>query len=206
VIRPAFTHEVRALFPARGPVNAIIYGEAPGPRGADQSGIPFWGDRSGRPLYRALVAAGMATVVADAWDNWDGAELTRLRLRPTLSRVALSNAFPRCPTRDHKRFCAPSRSQLSHPENLARITSEIDRAARRCDHQLLVIALGRVAEHVLAKVATPRITLHGVPHPSAQALLSTAPNHGKGMSLATLAARWESNLVRLLKMGTVFRS
>jgi uracil-DNA glycosylase len=201
VIRQAFTHDVPALFPARGPIDAIIYGEAPGPRGADQSGIPFWGDRSGRPLYRALSAAGMAEVAPLAWDHWDGAELARLRLRPKLARVALSNAFPRCPTRDNQRFCAPSRGQLNDPSNLARITAEIDRAARRCDNQLRVIALGRAAEHVLEKVASPRITLHGVPHPSAQALLSTAPNHGKGMSLADLAARWESELVHLLKMG-----
>ena len=33
---------VPALFPAKGPVGALIYGEAPGPNGADKSGIPFW--------------------------------------------------------------------------------------------------------------------------------------------------------------------
>ena len=42
------------FFPTAGSVSALIYGEAPGPNGADKSGIPFFGDRAGRPLYEAL--------------------------------------------------------------------------------------------------------------------------------------------------------
>ncbi|MBC7564150.1 MAG: hypothetical protein H7305_14680, partial [Gemmatimonadaceae bacterium] len=56
----------------QAPIRAILIGEAPGPRGADQSGIPFFGDRAGRPLYAALAAAGLVTFVGDPtgvpWD------------------------------------------------------------------------------------------------------------------------------------------
>ena len=35
---------VPARFPTKGPVSVLIFGEAPGPNGADKSGIPFFGD------------------------------------------------------------------------------------------------------------------------------------------------------------------
>jgi uracil-DNA glycosylase len=47
-------------------VRVLLLGEAPGPRGADQSGIPFWGDRAGVLVYRALERAGLARVPAEA--------------------------------------------------------------------------------------------------------------------------------------------
>ncbi|MGB9752954.1 MAG: uracil-DNA glycosylase [Roseiflexus castenholzii] len=39
----------------------VFIGEAPGRHGADQTGIPFWGDRSGRMLRRILVQVGLAS-------------------------------------------------------------------------------------------------------------------------------------------------
>jgi DNA polymerase len=39
----------------------VFIGEAPGRHGADQTGIPFWGDRSGRVLRRILVRVGLAS-------------------------------------------------------------------------------------------------------------------------------------------------
>ncbi|MCS6840374.1 MAG: uracil-DNA glycosylase [Roseiflexus sp.] len=39
----------------------VFIGEAPGRYGADQTGIPFWGDRSGRVLRRMLVRIGLAS-------------------------------------------------------------------------------------------------------------------------------------------------
>lgn len=39
----------------------VFIGEAPGRHGADQTGIPFWGDRSGRVLRRILVQVGLAS-------------------------------------------------------------------------------------------------------------------------------------------------
>jgi uracil-DNA glycosylase len=196
------TH-VPALFPESGPVWAILYGEAPGPLGADQSGIPFWGDRSGRLVYRALVAAGMAEVPEAAWASWDGAELARRGLRPRLDGVALSNARPSCPTSDGQRFRAPSQGELKDPENVARIAAELSQAAARCPAPLPIITLGRRAGQVLEAVArtsaVPPIVLHHLAHPSAQALLSTAPEFGRGLRMVDLEARWEAALVALLQ-------
>jgi hypothetical protein len=172
----------------------LLVGEAPGPRGADRSGIPFWGDRSGRLLYETLARAGMARVPDEAWSCWDGAALARLGLRPTLRRAALSNALPYCPTKDGRSFCAPMRADLFDPKNRARMLAEIRRAARRCGRMLSVIALGRKAESLLVAMHddAPLFTLHYVPHPSAQALAR------RGASMQTVRAEWQDHLLRLL--------
>lgn len=39
----------------------VFIGEAPGRHGADRTGLPFWGDRSGRILRRMLVCMGLAS-------------------------------------------------------------------------------------------------------------------------------------------------
>jgi uracil-DNA glycosylase len=196
---------VPALFPESGAVRAALYGEAPGPRGADCSGIPFWGDRSGRLVYRALAAAGMADVPDAAWERWDGAELSRLGLHPTLHDVVLSNVYGSCPTRDGHAFHAPSDRALRDPANVQRIANELRMAIERCPGTLRVVALGRRAAWALGLVAAradaPAFTLHDVSHPSAQALLSTAPDHGRGRRLAELEAAWEAGLVGVLKGG-----
>ena len=54
----------------------MLSGEAPGARGADQSGLPFWGDGAGMTIC-ALVATGRADVPAAAWEDW-----TELGSRP----------------------------------------------------------------------------------------------------------------------------
>ena len=99
----------------------MLFGEAPGPRGADQSGIPFWGDRAGLPVYRALEAAGLAQVPPAAYGAWDGARLRELGLAPVLRHAALSNAYPCCPSSDLEHFRAPSDAELQSAENLARL-------------------------------------------------------------------------------------
>jgi len=38
----------------------VFVGEAPGQHGADRSGVPFSGDKSGRALQRILIALGRA--------------------------------------------------------------------------------------------------------------------------------------------------
>jgi hypothetical protein len=196
-------HRVPACFPVRGDVHVILYGEAPGPLGADRSGVPFWGDRSGKLVYRALALAGMAEVPVEAWSHWDGRTLARLGLRPRLDGAALSNALGFCPTRDGQQFCAPPQAELLRDKNIARVISELQQAAKRCPHTLTVIAMGRHSQKLLDKLmaapAAPPFVLERLAHPSAQALLSTAPAKGKGLKLVDLQRRWEQTLVALLQ-------
>ena len=190
---------VPALFPDSGPVSVMLFGEAPGPRGADQSRIPFWGDGAGITVYRALVATGRAEVPAAAWEDWDGARFKAMGLTPRLSGTALSNAYPACPTKDGDHFHAPSNQELLAPVNLERLSAELARAAAGRTSPLRVIALGKRAQWVLSRVPeAPPIELRTLPHPSAQGLLQAAPNRGKGLILADLRAAWQENLQALL--------
>jgi uracil-DNA glycosylase len=191
-------HPVPALFPDSGPVSVMLFGEAPGPRGADQSGLPFWGDGAGQTVYQALVAAGRAEVPEAAWEDWDGARFKALALVPRLHRTALSNAYPACPTKDGDHFHAPSNRELLAEGNLARLRAELTRAASGGEG-LRVIAFGKRAEWVLTRLAgAPPFELHALPHPSAQGLLQGAPDRGRGLKLADLRAAWRARLEALL--------
>jgi hypothetical protein len=193
--------DVPALFPEEGPLHTLLYGEAPGPRGADKSGIPFWGDGAGLPLYRALVSAGCAAVPEKAWLLWDGARLAGAALRPVLAGVALSNAYPSCPTADGQRFRAPGRAELEAAGNLARLRVELDRAVQR--GATCVVTLGKCASRTLGPLAVAAGLRHvALAHPSAQGLLSEAPNRGRGLRLADLQAAWIDRLAGLLSGST----
>lgn len=186
---------VPPLFPESENVHIMLFGEAPGPLGADKSGIPFWGDRAGKNVYRALEAAGLAQVPPEAYTDWGGARFRELGLEPKVTGVALSNAFPACPTRDGHSFRAPSDRELRSPENLARLRAELARASR----PLRVIALGRRAAWILGTLAGELgFELCELPHPSAQGLLQAAPGKGKGLKLADLQEAWERRLRGLL--------
>jgi hypothetical protein len=190
---------VQALFPTSGIVDVMLYGEAPGPLGADKSGIPFWGDRAGKSVYRALESVGFAAVPPEVYRDWDGERFMQQGLRPVLSRVALSNAFPVCPTRDGRTFRAPSDAELKRPGNLARLEQELREGMGRCPHKLRVIAMGRRAAWILRRLAGDLgFELCELPHPSAQGLLQAAPGKGKGLKMADLQAAWEENLRELL--------
>jgi uracil-DNA glycosylase len=192
-------HPVPALFPETGPVSVMLFGEAPGPRGADQSGIPFWGDGAGITVYRALVATGRAEVPEAAWADWDGARFRALGLRPRLRGTALSNACPACPTKDGDHFHAPSNRDLLAPANLERLTAELARAAAGRTSPLRVVVFGKRAEWVLTRLApAPPMVLHALPHPSAQGLLQGAPNRGKGLRLDDLRNEWQNRLISFL--------
>lgn len=188
-----------ALFPEAGPVTVLLLGEAPGPRGADQSGIPFWGDAAGLPVYRALVRTRRAWVPEEAWAPWDGARFRSLGLAPRLMGTALSNAYPACPTRDGQHFHAPSDRALLDPANLARLEAEVAQARGTASGPLRVIAFGKRAQWVLDRLPSrTHLDLHALPHPSAQGLLQGAPGRGKGLRLADLRAAWEARLETLL--------
>jgi uracil-DNA glycosylase len=190
---------VAPLFPRAGKVKMMLFGEAPGPLGADKSGIPFWGDRAGLPVYRALEEAGLAKVPEEAYQGWSGERFQRLGLEPELLDVALSNAFPSCPTRDGQTFHAPTDAELRNPSNLSRLKQELKMAQERCPSQLRVITLGRRAAWTLKRLEQePPFELWELPHPSAQGLLQAAPGKGKGLKLADLQRAWEENLRELL--------
>ena len=185
---------VPALFPESGAVSVMLFGEAPGPRGADQSRIPFWGDGAGITVFRALVATGRAEVPEVAWEDWDGTRFHSLGLTPRLHGTALSNAYPACPTKDGEHFHAPSNRDLLDPVNLSRLRAELARAQPR-----RVIAFGKRAEWVLARLPEAAgFDLQALPHPSAQGLLQGAPNRGKGLKLQDLREAWQERLVGLL--------
>ncbi|GLH70571.1 hypothetical protein GETHPA_21040 [Geothrix rubra] len=195
-----------ALFPAAGPVRVMLFGEAPGPRGADQSGIPFWGDGAGLAVYRALAATGLAKVPEAAWEDWDGARLKARGLAPVLRGAALSNAWPACPTNDGERFRAPSDRELRSRPNLARLAGELARAAAGRTAPLRVLAFGTRPRWILERLpdlvaGVPPFDLHPLPHPSAQGLLQAAPGKGKGLRLDDLRAAWEARLRELLAEG-----
>jgi hypothetical protein len=178
-------------------VHTVLVGEAPGPRGADQSGIPFLGDRAGVPLYAALAGAGCIRWHGDpAAHAWDGAVLRDAGVRPEALDVWLTNAVDRCPTDDGDHFRAPSARERHAPGNLARLGAELEAAQRRGAVQ--ICCLGRVAGAVVARLAPP-LAVHVLPHPSAQGLLMAAPNKGKGCTLAALEAAWAAHLVALLQ-------
>ncbi len=178
-------------------IRAVLVGEAPGPRGADQSRIPFFGDRAGKPLYAAMRDAGVVTWIGDpAGVPWDGARLIEAGVRPVVSYVLLTNAFDRCPTDDGRKFRAPTRAERESAGNLARLRADIALAVSRGADR--ICCLGKVAASVVQLLDTG-VTVHALPHPSAQGLLTSAPNRGKGARMADLEAEWVRNLATLLR-------
>jgi uracil DNA glycosylase superfamily protein len=192
---------VPAFFPPKGPVSALIYGEAPGPNGADKSGIPFFGDRAGRPLYEALEEEGRCrfTKPLDGV-RWDGAALREARILPIVTDAALSNAYAVCPTDDGEHFRAPSKAELSSAANVKRVQGEIAKARRRGLHT--VIVLGRHADWLLGTHLglrhDPTIAYHQITHPSPLGLMGMAKRAGKGVRVSAMKEKWAKEFRRML--------
>jgi DNA-binding transcriptional LysR family regulator len=130
--------------------------------------------------------------------SWDGARFAEHQLRPALRGVALGNAFDRCPTDDGRKFRAPSRAELESSANMQRLADDVNRARARGLNT--IVALGSVASRVMGMLVAahasewPEVSVQSVPHPSAQGLLSAAPDRGRGARLADLAAAWERDI------------
>ncbi|MFO7169980.1 MAG: uracil-DNA glycosylase, partial [Chloroflexota bacterium] len=77
----------------------VFVGEAPGHRGADRTGVPFSGDKSGRTLRRILVALGLAA-------SEDPADVGGLRCFIT-NAVRCCPPANRTPTPREIAACAP---------------------------------------------------------------------------------------------------
>ncbi len=190
-------HAIPPLLPAMGPVHVLIVGEAPGPRGADKSGYPFFGDAAGKHLYHALREM-QAIVLPPRVDEltWDGTAFANAQLQPIALGVALGNAYDRCPTDDGMSFRAPTRAELEGAPNIERLIREIRILT---DRGLLgIVTLGRVAAKTvnvaLAAAEVTTLVRCSLPHPSAQGLLSMAPDRGRGARMADLQAAWQTRL------------
>jgi hypothetical protein len=194
---------VPAIFPDSGPVSTLLIGEAPGPTGADKSGVPFWGDEAGKLLYRTLEALGLAVFPATVWDGWDGETLKSLGIKPRLKGVAITNAFGRCPTDNGTSFRSPSDAELSSADNRARLNRDVAKAvAMRSGSNLRVVTLGaraRTAFELLPPLSNVEVT--HLSHPSRQGLLQAEPNRGKGTKIESLRQAWAAKLTLLLWDG-----
>ncbi|WP_411279663.1 uracil-DNA glycosylase family protein [Gemmatimonas sp.] len=184
---------VPMLMPLDGPVYVLLVGEAPGPRGADKSGVPFLGDAAGKVLYDVLVRLGAMTLPPEIeCMAWDGSLFVASGIVPVAQGVALGNAFDRCPTDDGATFRAPMRSELEGTANLARLTRDINILSGRGLKG--IVTLGRVAtrtiEVLFKRAPMPELARRALPHPSAQGLLSMAPDRGKGAKMADLQEAW----------------
>jgi len=154
---------VPALFPSSGPIRSLLVGEAPGP---DNRGLPFWGDRCGRIVYRTLADLGMADVPEGAWAAWRTAALAGFR--PILNQVAITNVFDHLPMLARGGWGAPTPEDIR--ADSSRLMADVSRAWAACPAQdLVVIALGRTAWRtliVLQKRLDFPVTLREVRHPS----------------------------------------
>jgi uracil-DNA glycosylase len=184
---------VPMLVPLDGPVHVLLVGEAPGPRGADKSGVPFLGDAAGKVLYDVLVRMGAMTLPPEiAPLAWDGSLFIAHGIMPVAKGVALGNAFDCCPTDDGATFRAPLRTELEGAANFARLTRDITHLRARGLKG--IVTLGRVATRTIdvlfRKTPMPEIARRALPHPSAQGLLSMAPERGRGAKMADLQEAW----------------
>ena len=192
---------VPARFPTKGPVSVLIFGEAPGPNGADKSAIPFFGDRAGRPVYEVLEEQGRCRFTKPIDDiRWDGTALRSAGIRPILTDAALSNAYPVCPTDDGHKFRAPSKAEMSSPENVRRVRAELAKARKR--GLKTVVVLGRVADWLLGTHLglrdDPDITYHQITHPSPLGLMGMAKRAGKGVRVSAMKEKWKADFRKMI--------
>lgn len=184
---------VPMLVPPDGPIHVLLIGEAPGPRGADKSGVPFLGDAAGKVLYDVLVRLGAITFPSGAVNmEWDGAWFVGHGVVPVARGVALGNAFNRCPTDNGMTFRAPTRAELDGATNISRLTHDIE--VLRARGLKGIVTLGRVATRTIdvlcQRTPMPDVVRCALPHPSAQGLLSMAPERGKGARMVDLQVAW----------------
>lgn len=182
-------------------MSVLIFGEAPGPNGADKSGIPFFGDRAGRPIYEVLEEEGRCRFTKPLDDvKWDGVALIEAGIRPILSETALSNAYPVCPTDDGHKFRAPTKVEMSSPENVRRVRAELAKARKR--GLRTVVALGRVADWLLGTHLglehDSQIAYHQITHPSPLGLMGMAKRAGKGVRVSAMKEQWKADFRRMI--------
>jgi hypothetical protein len=183
-------------------VSVLIFGEAPGPNGADKSGIPFFGDRAGLPVYEVLEAEGRCRFTKPIEGvRWDGTALREAGIRPILTDAALSNAYNVCPTDDGHRFRAPSKVEMSSAANVRRVRSELAKARKR--GLRTVVVLGRTADWLIGTHLglrdDPDIAYHQITHPSPLGFMGMAKRAGKGVRVSAMKEKWKADFRRMIR-------
>lgn len=136
------------------PARTLFVGEAPGYLGADRTGVPFTGDRSGRRLQALLIAVGLS-----------------LEVDPAVERPVLRDAYVTNVVR-----CNPPANRNPTAAEVASCTPYLHTEIMRVRPQV-VVALGAVATRwafaqLLGKALPSGIrSLHGQTWPTGTATL-----------------------------------
>lgn len=129
----------------------VFIGEAPGQRGADRTGVPFSGDKSGRALQRILIELGMS-------EDQKPSDQPQLRCFVT-NIVRCCPPANRTPTLREQASCSPF------------LATELD----AIDPQIIVPiglpALRAVARRYLAAIPSAIRPLHAIPIYSAERII-----------------------------------
>jgi uracil-DNA glycosylase len=120
----------------------LLVGEAPGPRGANRTGFPFWGDDSGLALYGLIEELGLLHAPLGRWKR--GADLSGTQ--PPPGDYAITNACPQMPLLADGGFCAPEPERLV--SEAPRIASELATFAPQ-----VVLSCGKAAAFALANAS-----------------------------------------------------
>lgn len=132
---------VRAFSSCANP-SVLLVGEAPGPRGANRTGYPFWGDDAGLKLYGLIGELGLLDEPFSPWIP--GASL--VGGTPPAGRYAITNACTQMPVGDDGKFCAPTASRLD--DEARRLLEDIKALKPKA-----VLTCGKSAAYTLAKAA-----------------------------------------------------
>lgn len=190
---------------SEGMTRTLIVGEAPGPLGADKTGVPFWGDKAGKLLWKTLWEMGETIIPADLaeptesgiplWlDQWsklakfyEQAEKEGQPLGfPRLKTISLMNAYPLCPTKDGIRLSNPTKAMLTSPDNRLWFMEQVE-PLLHANVSLRIITLGNAAKTMCEGF---NLAFEPLPHPSFHSLLNMAPRRGAGAKLKPLQDEW----------------
>jgi len=138
-----YAERVVTYYPRTPHPRLLVIGEAPGPRGADRTGYPFWGDDSGLAIYGLIEGLGLMDAPFVRWKR--RADLSGTR--PPPGRYALTNACPQMPLAPDGGFCAPEPTRLyAEAERVAQELRTLAPAA--------VLACGKPAAFTLAQASS----------------------------------------------------
>jgi uracil-DNA glycosylase len=129
----------------------VLVGEAPGRHGADRTGVPFSGDKSGRALQRMLIELGMS-------EDQRPSEQPQLRCFVT-NIVRCCPAANRAPTPREQANCAPL------------LAAELEAIEPRLIVPIGLPALQAVARRYLDQVPRAIRPLHAIPIYAAERII-----------------------------------